>query len=177
MVDKIGGWNAYLKKVKGWVDGQTTFFIFDESQLSYEDFDLWSDFFKNAPSYSDRFIISFASYGSPTSQIGSTVLGSSRSDPDADIRSTPFAVSNVQRVTLRPIHHHDGLGAVGLLFTRTEFNDLIAKRFPQSDYHFDLSLLNSVFDLTGGHVGAIIDLMSIVIAHDVPFFIMSGHIT
>ncbi len=148
---------------KGWVQNKRTFFIFDEAQLSYKDFDLWTVFFKNMQGSNDRFAIAFASYGSPSSLEFK--------------ETTPFAVSDSQRVTLRPIDHGDGSSAVGLLFNETEFKDLVAKRFPQSHYYFHLSFFGHVFDLTCGHVGAIHDLIRLIVAHDVRFFMMSKHIT
>ena len=89
---------------------------------------------------------------------------------------TQFLVDDSQRVTLRPIDS-DGLGAVGLLFSRKEFDDLVCKKFPSRDYHFHPSFFNAVFNLTDGHVGAIHDFVKIIAAHDVRFFMMSEHIT
>jgi hypothetical protein len=82
----------------------------------------------------------------------------------------------VQRVALRPIDHDDGFGAVGLLFSRTEFDDLVGKRFSSSEYYFHPSFFDEVFRLAGGHVGAIHDFVEIVAADDVRFFMMPEHI-
>ena len=169
-IEKKRGWQVYLQE-EGWVPGKKTVFIFDEAQMSYRDFDLWGEFFKNLV-YSDLFAIAFASYGSPISH-----QGGKTSDSDWEIQSTPFVLSDSQRVTLRPIDHGDGFNAVGLLFNRTEFDDLVGKRYPPSEFPFDPSLFDGVFDLTGGHVGAILDFLNIIIAHDVRFFMMSEHIT
>ena len=162
-VKEIGGWQAYVQHEKGWVQGQKTIFIFDEAQMSYEDPSLWSEFFKNIEAYDDLFAIAFASYGNPTSCLS--------------IKSTPFSVSDSQRVTLHPVDHGDGLGAVGLLFSRTEFDDLVRKQFSSSEHYFHPSFFDAVFDLTGGHVGAIYDLLEIVTTHEVRFFMMSELIT
>jgi len=168
---KTRGWRVYLQE-EGWVPGKKTVFIFDEAQLTYGDFYLWGEFFKNLGGHNDLFAIAFASYGSPTSH-----QGGETSDSDLEIQSTPFVLSDSQRVTLRPIDHGDGSNAVGLLFNRTEFDDLVGKRYPPSEFPFDPSLFDGVFDLTGGHVGAILDFLNIIIAHDVRFFMMSEHIT
>jgi hypothetical protein len=61
----IGGWQAYLL-ARGWQQNKKRNFIFDEAQMSYEDVDLWGDFFKNIGIYEGPFAIAFASYGSPT---------------------------------------------------------------------------------------------------------------
>ena len=159
----IGGWLAYLQYEKGWVQGKKTIFVFDEAQLSYEDFSLWGEFFKELPNYEELFAIAFANYGSPT--------------PYMVMQGIPIFVSDLQRVALFPIDHSDGLGAVGLLFSRMEFNDLVCKRFPSSEHHFHPSFFDAVFNLTGGHVGAIHDFVETITAHDVRFFMMSEHIT
>jgi hypothetical protein len=125
-VKKIGGRQAYLQNVKGWVHGEKTIFILDEVQLSYEDSDLWGEFFEHIEAYDNLFSIAFASYGSPTSRI--------------NIRGAPFSVSDSQRVMLRPIDHGDGLDTVGLLFSRLEFDNLVCKQFPSSEYYFHPSL-------------------------------------
>jgi len=161
-VQTAGGWRAYLEQVEGWVQGEKTVFIFDDAQMTYQDSGLWSIFFKNISSYDDRFAIAFASYGSPTSRLV--------------LKGTLFCVDDTQRVALRPIDHGDGLGAVGLLFSQDEFNDLVRIKFSHK-YSFDQSFFNAIFEVTGGHVGAIHGFVMTVSAHDVRFFIMSEHIT
>lgn len=152
-VKSLGGYHSYLRTMKGWEEGKVTVFIFDEAQLSYEDSDLWIHFFRPMRDYSDRRAIVFASYGSPGSRI--SMLG------------TPIQLDDSQRVTLRPIPHKDGLQPAGLFFTRKEFDDLISKRYPNTQYCFHSSFFDAVFDLTGGHVGAICDFVQIIAAHDV----------
>jgi hypothetical protein len=161
-VEKIGGWEAYLRG-KGWRQREKTYFIFDEAQPSYEDASLWNVFFKNLSIYNDQFVIAFASYGSPTSHL--------------TFRGIPIYVNDSQRVALRPIDSGDGLDAVGLLFTQMEFDDLVSKRFSSSEYFFDKSFFDGVFLLTGGHVGAIYNFVAIIVADDVRFYVMSEHIT
>ena len=45
-IQAAGGWQAYLEQVEGWVQGDKTVFIFDDVQATYEDSDLWREFFK-----------------------------------------------------------------------------------------------------------------------------------
>jgi hypothetical protein len=131
--------------------------------LSFEDFILWGEFFKELHNFDTPFAIAFASYGSPTTRF--------------TIRGRPMFVGDLQRVALRAVDHGDDLGAVGLLFSRMEFDDLVRKRFSSSEYYFHQSFLDAVFRHTGGHVGAIDDFVRIVASDDVRFFMMSEHVT
>ncbi|KAI0002424.1 hypothetical protein BJV74DRAFT_958410 [Russula compacta] len=153
-VTAIGGWRTYLHN-KGYVEGRKTIFIFDEAQSSYKDSGLWLEFFKSIGDYSHLFAITFASYGSPSRRL--FIRGHA---------TPPFVVRDVQRVTLRRIKHDDDFGAVGLLFSRTEFDDLIRQKNFSSDYYFDTSFFDAVFHITEGHVGAILDFVEIIRTHD-----------
>ena len=130
-----------------------TVFIFDEAQLTYVDGDLWSRFFKSMRDHKNRRAIIFTSFGSPSSRI--TIAG------------FPIHLSDHQRVTLRAVQHDDNLPPVGLFFTRTEFNDLVSLRYPSANYPFHTSFLDRIFDITNGHVGAIVDFIGTILAHDV----------
>ena len=129
-----------------------TVFIFDEAQTTYNDTNLWNDFFKSINYYPQFRVILFSSYGSPTTRYV-TAIG------------TPIIIPDRQRVSLRHIQHGDNLPAVGLFFTRTEFDKLVSMLYPESS--FDPSFFNTLFDITSGHVGAIIDFMKIILADDV----------
>lgn len=161
-VEAIGGWQFYLRQKYGWVPGKKTVFIFDEAQTTYEDYSLWDEFIKNIQAYNDRFAIALASYGSPSSRIR--------------IAGLPVVVGDWQRVTLHQINL-DGLGSVGLFFSQTEFEDLVYKKFALARHYFDPSFLKVVFEVTGGHVGAINGFLGAIVDHDVRFFMMSDHIT
>ena len=103
-------------KLRGWVVQKKTVFIFDEAQTSYGDPDLWNNFFKSIHEYPHCRSIIFASYGSTTTRF--------------TIRGTPILIPDRKRVTLRAIQHDDNLPAAGVLFTRKEFNDLVAVMYP-----------------------------------------------
>jgi len=135
----------------GWVKLAQTVFIFDEAQLSYRDGDLWDNFFKSMHSFTGHRAIAFSSYSSPTSH--------------AAIAGTLIFIEDAQRVTVRPIQHNNSIASVGLLFTRTEFDDLVTKLYPRNC--LDSCFLSNVFDLTGGHVGAFFDFIKIIVAHNV----------
>ena len=158
-VAKCGGWYSFLKTRKGWIPGENTVFIFDEAQVSYRDVELWNELFKGIHDYPDRRAIVFASYGSPSSVI--------------DIEGTPILVSPTVRVSLLPTAHGDNLPAVGLLFTRAEFDELVSKQYPSSEYHFHPSFLDTVFGITEGHVGAMYSFLTIIVGSDVCTFLLT----
>ncbi|KAF8331794.1 hypothetical protein F5887DRAFT_55236 [Amanita rubescens] len=97
--------------------------------------------------------IVFCSYGNPLLRIN---VGETMEIP------TLISVPDYQRVTLRHVDHEDNLPPVGLLFTQSEFNDLIKN---QKSY-FDESFFDDVFRITNGHVGAIHDFIQIVTSDD-----------
>lgn len=156
-----GGWQYYFETEKGWVKGNNTVFVFDEAQLSYCDGDLWNNFFKaidqdvdpSDPNDENIRAIIFASYGSPTTRF--------------TIEGTPIVLDDAQRVTLRSIQHDDDLPPIGLFFSQAEFGDLVSKRYPSSNFSFHASFFDRVYDLTQGHIGAVKDLIKVVLAHSV----------
>ena len=121
-------WRTHLLE-NGWKQDEKSFVILDEAQMSYGDVGLWGEFFKELRCFKDQFAIAFASYGSPTSPF--------------TIEGTPMFVVDLQRVTLQAIDHNDGFGAVGLLFSPEEFNDLIHKQFSPPRYYFITSISHS----------------------------------
>lgn len=147
-----GAWKGPLKHL-GWVEQKATVFIFDEGQVSYGDTDLWNNFFKSIHEYPLCRAIIFVSYGSPTTEIS--------------IRGAPIVIADQQKVTLCATQYEDDLPAAGLLFTRMEFNDLVSVAYPSPEYVFDISFFDGLFNLTEGHVGAIVDLIGIVLADNV----------
>ena len=94
-------------------------------------------------------VILFASYGS-----------ASRNPLD---KATPFVVQQEQPVGLARGHNSSDL--VGLLLTEDEAVGVANKKFP--DHHFDDTLLELVYRLTSGHVGAYHDTLEVIKSHDV----------
>lgn len=150
-VKACGGWENYLKHEKHWVEGKNTVFIFDEAQMSYTDGALWSDFFKCMRDHLDRRAIAFASFGSASSIIL--------------IQGTPVFIADEARITMLPMAHDD-LPPVGLFFNQAEFDELV-QQYPSPEYHFHPSFLQTVFRITQGHVGAMCDVIKIVLSYDV----------
>jgi GTPase SAR1 family protein len=143
MPDK--GWKEWLKlKFE-----PGTFLIVDEAQSSYWDKSFWLELKDINPDV--KFcVITLASYGS---------AGHNIYDP-----MTPFHITPPQGIGLIATDHGDQI-AVGLLLTKAEFDEVVPKLFP--DHRFDDSFLDSVFDITRGHVGACESFLRVVSAHAV----------
>jgi len=144
-------WEEHLQKNNHWDDNIASVLIFDEAQLTYVDTGLWNTLFKpisDNPSILHHRIIIFTSYGSPT-RINAPV--------------TPMQIMEQQMVTLVPVDHHDGLGAVGLYLTWPEFEELVNLR----KYSFDPACLDFVFKISSGHAGAINDVLKVISCDDV----------
>jgi hypothetical protein len=131
---------------KGWEFQEGGVLILDEAQLSYWDSALWDEGLKTIGS-NTHMVILFASYGSASRKFLP--------------KTTPFGVQKEQLVGLAR-----GLSSsVGLLLTREESDGVVKKKFP--DHRFDESLLQYVYDLTSGHVGAYCDALEVVKEHGV----------
>lgn len=153
-VEKAHGYRRYLREEMGWVEGNNTVFIFDEGQSTYWDKDLWNEFFKNLRLYSDRKAVVFSSYGSPSSLM-------------LIEEGTPIYWNDEQRVSLKAVAHDDLLPPVGLLFTWDELDELVSVFYPRSTHYFYESFFRLLFLLSGGHVGALCGLLTIITVHDV----------
>lgn len=129
------------------LDGSNTIII-DEAQLTYWDFGFWNNFLKSISPVSSNRIILFGSYGSPTVRAPLTKM------------VTPYHLPDCQRVDLRPVDHKDNIPPAGLLLLEDEFSDLVQAAFPGSCFTTDFR--EYVFAITAGHVGAVVDLLSIV---------------
>ncbi|KAK2459548.1 hypothetical protein APHAL10511_008427 [Amanita phalloides] len=123
-----------------------TYLLFDEAQDTYDDVDLWNNFFKSVhdKAFDKYYVILFCSYGSPSSRI-----------VDYDRGGTPLILHGSARVSLWPAEN-----PIGLFLSRTEFQEVVDR------YHrrvkLDSDLLEYLFHLTGGHVGAIVGLLEII---------------
>jgi hypothetical protein len=150
-------WDAYLA-TQGWDPNVETIFIFDEAQKTYRDTGLWGQLFKDIGShhtiYSKAYAIGFVGFGSATSAID---LGD----------GTPMIIPAKQRISLRAIDHGDSFPAAGLLFSKKEFDDFMHRKVTAKEDHFDTSFLDHLFEITGGHIGAICDVKDKVKAQGV----------
>ncbi|KIM77705.1 hypothetical protein PILCRDRAFT_11794 [Piloderma croceum F 1598] len=138
-----GGWKEWLKLK---LDSDIVLIV-DEAQSSYWDTSFWLEL-KDINPDSACHVITLASYGS---------AGHNIYDP-----MTPLHISQQQRISLVAADHGDQI-AVGLLLTKAEFDEVVPKLF--QNHQFDVSFLDSVFDITGGHVGACEDFLRVVCAH------------
>jgi energy-coupling factor transporter ATP-binding protein EcfA2 len=161
--------NARVTYVRSWVDKNDmprrgwkdwlklklqpgTVLIVDEAQSSYWDKRFWLELKDINPETSSR-VVTLSSYGS---------AGHNIYDP-----MTPFYISPRQNIGLLPVDHGDQI-TVGLLLTKAEFDEVVLTLFQK--HQFDISLLDSVFDVTRGHVGACEDFLRAVLAHPVSRF-------
>jgi hypothetical protein len=110
--------------------------------MTYSDISFWSFLKDIGPGFPERFIL-FARYGSSTTPTGTTPA---------------YHIPAANQVTLQPIDHGDGLEPVGLLLTEEEYRgwSLVA------DSKFAPDLVDGIFELSGGHVGAANDIYEAV---------------
>ena len=122
-----------------------TFLLFDEGQDSYGDHVLWNVFLKgvHGGNYFNYRVILFCSYGSPSVRPVSYEMGK------------PPYLRDAARVSLWPTK-----ASIGLLLNLSEFNEVVARYKRKLNLHPDV--LDLFFDLTGGHVGAVVELLYIV---------------
>jgi hypothetical protein len=114
----------------------------DEAQTSYWDDKLWDKELKSINKSTPYMIILFASYGSASRNLLTAV--------------TPFKVEEEQLVGLA----RGPNSSVGLLLTKEEMRGVVNKRYLA--HRFDESLLEFVYSLTSGHVGAYCDSIEVV---------------
>ena len=88
----------------------------------------------------------------------------------SDSIAIPHAPHQDQVVDLHAIDQGDGI-TVGLLLTQEEFHDFVKKRFGQNC--FSPEFLESIYELTTGHVGACEDVLEVIQAHDVTPLILT----
>ena len=149
-------WTDYLVS-NGWEAQDGSVIILDEGQTTYRESEtaLWN-FFKNVsddPAVYHHRVIVFASYGSPTGRMSMLL--------------TPISIPPVKRVTLCPIYHNDDTGPAGLFLTPAECDNLICRRYPYKDFHFGVTFFTWIFRFTAGHVGGVLDLISLITSTDV----------
>lgn len=125
--------------------------IFDEAQSTYWDHELWNEFFKSFTWASNQRVVLFASYGSPKGLIS--------------LETTSMVIPALQLITLRPVDHGDGVPSAGLFLTDDEYEALIRRRYDWT--RFTPDFFKFVQDATAGHVGAVINLIDIVMIHQV----------
>lgn len=123
------------------------FLLFDEGQETYRDVPLWNSFLKGIGTGDDRYrAILFCSYGS----------ASSTPAPQEHVQfATPPSLRKAACISLHPT-----ADVVGLLLTRSEFDEVVSlhRDRPSLDPH----LTTLIFEYTAGHVGAVVDILSII---------------
>jgi hypothetical protein len=148
---KSGGWRKWLSERWTDEDDSDDVLIVDDAQSSYWDHSFWFYTLKLMMDRTRYRIITFASYGSNTG-----------SNPLAAL-ATPFYAPPYQFIGLYSIESAED--KIQLCLSKEEYNDFVYIVFPNS--HFDSSLLNSIYDLTNGHVGACRDILDVITEHEV----------
>ncbi|TFK67114.1 hypothetical protein BDN72DRAFT_843491 [Pluteus cervinus] len=150
--NRLGAWKFLNRRRRR---GVPTIYIFDSAQMTYDDTNVWLNFFKTIYEQrsKDEYVIAFCSYGNPLSSF--------------EIKGHPMKIDAKRRITLSPIDHNDGCPAVGLLLTKEEFGDVIDRRYGGHGKHFfEEKFLTQVFEFTGGHSGAISNIFRFIEAGD-----------
>ncbi|KAF8273603.1 hypothetical protein EI94DRAFT_1715381 [Lactarius quietus] len=140
-------WSAHLENM-GWEGMHSkAVLIFDEGQDTYKEEILWTEFFKPVGSrdYPKTYAIVFASYGSATS-------------PFEIFTGSWIHIPPMMRIGLRAIDHGDRLPAAGILFTKEEFDSYVDQISGKEGPIFRRSIFHHLFELTGGHIRAIVDV-------------------
>ena len=138
---------VWLKKnILNYPTSTTTYLIFDNREDTYWDTSLWETFFKSQQFTGAYQITLFCSYGSAGTQ--------PLSYPNAPLQLDPKA-----RVSLtRDSESADEFGSIGLLLSRTEFDEVVERAH---EYGLDGSFKDLIFLWTGGHVDALADILRI----------------
>ncbi|TDL27128.1 hypothetical protein BD410DRAFT_486230 [Rickenella mellea] len=139
---------------KGWTWGDNSVVIIDEAQQTYWDGSLWDDYFKplcNDPINRENRIIIFSSYGSPNRAMAGGTL---------------WDVPSANRISFHETIPPPGHEPVGLFFTKDEFKDYVSRRTILHQHKFDSQLLDEIFNLTAGHVGAFEEMFRTLVAQD-----------
>jgi hypothetical protein len=126
-----------------------TYLLFDEAQDTYWDVSFWNVFLKGYASFDNYRVILFCSYGSAGMQPLNYRVG------------TPMHLNPEARVSLVPnseVNGYLGFEAIGLLFSRTEFDEVVKREHEQA---LDHDLQDQIFWWTGGHAGAVAALLHI----------------
>lgn len=149
-----------------WLRMQNALLVIDEAQMSYEYLNLWNDFFKplSSGAAGGPIVILFSSYGSPSETPVRVIPG-----------SAPIQLSPQQRVSVRPLFENNQ--DVSMYFTRSEFNDVVARvcKFHNKDGQPFLpssELLDYLWEFTNGHPGGTRAVLDALIHSDVSFSIL-----
>jgi hypothetical protein len=156
-------WSDHLT-ASSWKWQDVSIIIFEEGQTIYcgSESRLWA-FFKNILDDQvlyQNWVIVFACYSSPTGSIS--------------LIQTSIFILFVKRVTLYPVDHNDRTTAASLFLSPVEFNNLVSRWYPPNDYHFDSTFFSWIFQFTVGHVGGILDLISLITSKNVSHFFLSS---
>jgi hypothetical protein len=154
-VAMYGDWRAFLHS-KGMEPGDGSIVIINDAQSSYWDIGLWKSFLQpiSIEERNNRAII-FTSRGSATVNTDDEYI-------------TPMSISLCCKVTLRPIDHRDGTGAIGLFLTYAEFQIFAHKLSNTVGFtELDQTVYDWTYNVTAGDAGAATALLRFLITEKV----------
>lgn len=149
-VDNVDDSTWLRQKIPGFPNPTAkTYLLFDNGECTYWDAALWDYFFKRHRDFDKYRIILFCSYGSAGSQ-------PLRYNP-----GTPMNLESVAQVSLVCDDMSvDNFGKIKLLLSPNEFDEIIERR--QVEFAVAPGLQKMIFSWTGGHVGAVTDVLNII---------------
>jgi len=127
---------------------------------------LWNSLFKDIEN-TDYFIVLFSSYGSPTGRQVIIQLQDSLQDKTRRVKGTPVVIREAARVSLHPKDDR-----IGLLLTREEFQEVVERY--EDGLLLDDELKSLIFRWTGGHAGAVSEILHII-SQQVCIFYLTLH--
>lgn len=126
------------------------FLLMDDAQDTFGDSYLWNGFLKEIIDNPSCYrVVVFCNYGNISTPGKGTPGG------------TPTDVRRAARMALWPRKNMEGMEVNGLLLDRGEFNEVVL-RF-NKDLAIDLDLSQTIFELTAGHVGAVCELLRLIL--------------
>ncbi|KAF8316527.1 hypothetical protein F5887DRAFT_1150370 [Amanita rubescens] len=126
------------------------FLLMDEAQESFGDGYLWNGFLKNIIDNPSCYrVVVFCSYGSVSTPVKSIDGG------------TPTDLDKAACMTLWPSKVNKGTEIHGLLLDWDEFSEVVLQF--NEELAIDLDLSQEIFEMTAGHVGAVIGLLRLIL--------------
>jgi hypothetical protein len=154
-------WDVHLNNEVGRSDllatDEGTLLLIDEAQESLEDLKFWHQGLKEVKARTPtqpralQGVVAVSGFGSVTKELSKRKT------------TSPFITSIFQTISLFPEHISSiNYTAKSLLLTEVEAMDIIAKKCLQSGVFFDDDLSNHLYALSGGHVGVLDGLLTIL---------------
>ena len=126
------------------------FILMDEAQESFGDSYLWHNFLKDIIDNQSCYrVVVFCNYGSISTPGEGTSGG------------TPTVLRRAACMSLWPRKVREGVEVNGLLLDRDEFSEVVLQF--NKELAIDLDLSQKIFEMTAGHVGAVCELLRLIL--------------